>query len=238
LLFCDILFDKLRPTKGRLDEQFFAKFNSRQSYKKGEIIIRAGDHPPEIFYLKRGFVRLYSISSEGKEITFNIHKPETYFSMIWAVGNMPNNFFYEALTNVEIWRAPKDQVLTFIKNEPSLLYSLAKRTLIGLDGLTRLTEELLFGNARSKVASALLILARRFGQKTKAGNIIIKLPITHRILASIVALTRETASLEVENLKKEKIITTNRHLFVIKKIRKLEQASIIPGNIKTIDSPL
>ena len=212
----------------KTDKQFFAQFNSVQHFKRGEIIIRAGDEPSGVYYLKKGFVRLYLISIDGKETTYNIYKPGTYFSLIWAISDTPNIYFFESLTGVEVLKAPKNQVVKFFKSRPDILCDLIKRTLIGLDGTIKLTQALLMGAASQKIASAILVLTRRFGEKKKNGEIVIQLTITHKIVASMCNLSREKTSYELMKLKKEKIITTINKYIVVKSVKKLEEKSPIP----------
>jgi len=216
-----------KNTYFKLDEQFFIQFNRAQAYKKGEMILRAQEEPKEVYFLKKGFVRLYLIALTGREITFNIYKPGTYFPMIWAIGNLPNFYFFESLTDTVVYTAPREKLLELVKNNPKLLFALTKRTYIGLDGIVRLTQALLTENARGKLISVLLVLGRRFGRKETNGDLVIRLPLTHRILASLANLSRETTSLALEKLQKEKVLTFNKHSITINKLQKIEEESSI-----------
>jgi CRP/FNR family transcriptional regulator, cyclic AMP receptor protein len=211
----------------KLDEEFFNQFRSVQNFKKNQLIFGPGTEPSGIFYIKSGYVRLYTISESGKEITFNIFKPGAYFSMIWALSNTPNIYFYESLTDVLLLKAPKDEIVKYVEKNPGLLYDLTKRTLNGLDGMTKLMEALLTGNAYQQIASVLLVLARRFGRNGKDGEIIIDLPLTHRIIGTLAALSRESTSLELEKLTKAKIISQKDHLVIVRDLKKLEEKSPI-----------
>lgn len=221
----------------KLDGQFFGQFNRIRTYKRGEVILRAGDQPTSVHFLKDGFVRLYLIAETGNEITFNIFKPGTFFPMIWALGNLPNVYFFEAITDVTIFNAPREKVVEFIKNNKESHFALTKRILTGLDGITKLAQALLSGNARSKVASTLLVLARRFGKKQANGALVITLKLPHRILASMSNVTRETASAELEKFQKEKIINLKDHI-IIKNLQKIEEESAISAVEKLPDQTL
>ncbi|PIY94483.1 MAG: hypothetical protein COX78_03270 [Candidatus Levybacteria bacterium CG_4_10_14_0_2_um_filter_35_8] len=104
-------------------EAFYKQFTTR-SYKKGEMLIRADDDPQGIFCLKKGYVRQYTISKTGFELTLHILRPLSYFPMVWAVNGTPNVYYFEALTPVEVGRAPKDQVVNFIKDKPTVIFEL------------------------------------------------------------------------------------------------------------------
>ena len=88
-------------------EAFYQQFTSRE-YKQDEILIRADDDPQGIFCLQKGYVRQYIISKAGFELTIHILKPISYFPMVWAINGTPNVYYYEALTPVEVGRAPRD----------------------------------------------------------------------------------------------------------------------------------
>lgn len=211
----------------KLDENFFAQFKTAQQFKKNQLILGPAAEPSGIFYIKSGFVRLYLISESGKELTLNIFKPGTYFSMIWALNNVPNIYFYESLTDVLLLKAPKEEVVKYIKNNPNVLYDLTKRILSGLSGMTKLMEALLTGNAYQQIASVLLVLTRRFGKEKNDNEIIIDLSLTHRIIGTIAGLSRESTSLVLEKLTKEKIISQKEHLILVKNLKKLEDKSPI-----------
>ena len=82
-------------------EDFYKQFTPRH-YKKGEILIRADDDPLGIYCLINGYVRKYSITSEGTELTLLILKPIAYFPMVWAINGTQNVYNYEAMTDIEV----------------------------------------------------------------------------------------------------------------------------------------
>ncbi|MBI2196704.1 Crp/Fnr family transcriptional regulator [Candidatus Daviesbacteria bacterium] len=208
-------------------ENFYSQFATKRFYKKKEMIIRADDDPPGVFYLKDGHARLYTVSPSGQELTFNVLKPGCYFSMMWAIGGAQNSHYFEALTEIELWRAPKDQLLEFIRRDPEVLYELTRRILIGLDGLLGVMESLLFGNAYNKVATALVVAAKRFGRKSETGQVTIELPLTHQVIASLACLTRETTSLVMKEFENGGLINNKRPFLVITNMERLEKETIL-----------
>ncbi len=208
-------------------EEFFSKFNDKRFYKKKEVIIRADDNPPGVFYLKEGYARLYTISPNGQELTLNILKPGGYFSMMWAIGDTQNTYYFEALTKLELWRSPKEELINFIREEPEVLFEFTRRILIGLDGLLGVIESLLFGNSYNKVATALLTSAKRFGKKQANGEIVIELPLTHHLIASLAGLTRETTSLVMKEFEVGGILSPDRPFITVRNMEKLEKETLI-----------
>lgn len=201
-------------------EEFYKHFKIR-NYKKGEILIRADDNPQGIFYLKKGYVRQYTFSKTGYELTLYIHKPISYFPMVWAINGTPNIYYFEALTPVEVGRAPREQVVNFIKDKPSLIFELMSELIEDYaESLTRI-EHLVFSDAYRRVISVLLYIAKHFGRK-RGKSIIVDHRFTQQDIATLVGVARETASLEMVKLEKKGFVKYINHSMLFENIKKLE----------------
>ena len=206
-------------------DRFFEKFKSLH-FKRGEIIIRADDEPQGIYYLKSGYVRVYSFSKNGEELTQIIFKPGDIFPVSWAINNIPSSYFVEAMTTASLFRVPREEFLRYVGDKPDILFELTRRMLVRFLGLMRRMEYLAFGNAYSKVASILLICAERFGEK-RGNHVEIGVPMTHNDIANLVGMTRETVSIEMKKLEKKGLIAYRGRNLEIADLKKLRKESII-----------
>ncbi|MEX2028000.1 MAG: Crp/Fnr family transcriptional regulator [Candidatus Curtissbacteria bacterium] len=206
-------------------DRFFSKFRLLH-FKKGEAILRPGDVPGGVFYLKKGYVRLYSVSKNGEELTLIIFKPGDLFPITWAINDTLNLYFLEAMTVVEVRKAPREGFLSFARGSPEIYFELSSRMMSRLDGLLRRMEYLVFGNAYAKVASIILICAERFGEAGR-GGVAIQVPLTHNDVASLVGVTRETASVEIKKLKDRGLIANKGKKIIVKNASGLRKASNI-----------
>lgn len=194
-------------------ESFFTQFK-HQEYKKGEILIRADDDPSGVFYLKEGIVKEYAISKKGDELVVNVFNPVAFFPMSWAINETHNQYFFEAMTDLDLFRAPKEKVIEFIKTNPDVLYNLMSRVYKGIDGiLTRMTY-LMAGNAYARLITELIIHVKRFGTS---------LPISEKDLASQSGMTRETVSRQMKILKDKGLVVFNKNIFTVVDPKKLEE---------------
>lgn len=201
-------------------ETFYKQFKTRH-YKKGEMLIRADDDPQGIFCLKKGYVRQYTISKTGYELTLHILRPITYFPMVWAVNGTPNVYYFEALTPVEVGRAPRDEVVSFIKDKPDIIFELLSELIERYaETLTRV-EHLVFSDAYRRVISVLLYIAKHFGEKSDNG-IMIGYHFTQQDIATLTGVARETASIELVELKKKGLVKNVGHSILIESVKKLE----------------
>ncbi len=221
-MYIELLMKRYVP--GKL-KPFFSKYKSL-TYKKGDTILRADDQPQGVYYIKTGFVKLDSILVIGRELTLNIFKPGTFFPMMWAIGNIPNSYFFIAQTDVSVNRAPKNEVLIFLKKNPEVLFELTKRILIGLSGVLANIEYMLSGDCYHRVVGATFLCAKRFGQKGKDAKLTINLPLTHQDIANIAGISRETTSISLKKLEKKRIISYKNRLIIVNSIKKLSQESL------------
>lgn len=209
-------------------DRFFAKSRSF-IFKKDESILRPGDPIPGVFFLKRGFVRLYTVSLSGEELTLLIFKSGDIFPIAWSVsGDLQqglDRYFLEALTSCELKRANRRDFLIFIKSNPEALFELTSRLSTRLNGLLTRAESFVFGDAKGRVASILLLCAERFGRKTDS-EIEIEVPLTQSDIASLIGVARETASIEIKKFENKGFIGYHGRLLVIRDKKGLKRQAL------------
>lgn len=205
-------------------EQFF-QTSKLYSYKKRTLISHPHDTPSTVFFIKNGYVRVYRITEDGEELTVTILKPKDFFPLSYGIATPSNQYHLEAITALELWKAPQDQFLQFIKTNPELLYDLTTRILVSFDDVLFRMENLLFCNAYVKVAATLLMCAKGFGEDFN-GKTRVKVPLTHRDIATLIGITRETTSLEMKKLEKQGLLEKSGRFIVVKDLKRLESLSL------------
>lgn len=199
--------------------RFFSRF-PQKSYAPHEVIVHAGDDPPGVMYLCSGAVVQYDITESGGKVVVNIYKPGAFFPMSWAINSTSNNYYFEAHGDVQIRVAPSEEVVSFVKKHPEVLYDLLSRVYRGLDGvLTKIVQQM-SGNARTKLLNCLLIRAKRFGAVDVNGHIHVS--VTEHELADETGLTRETVSREMSKLRKAKLVQNSKGRIIIPDTNLLE----------------
>jgi len=204
----------------------FFKDHRLVKYKKGENLYRPGDIFHDVSFVKSGYVRLYFISPDGKELTLDFFKPLFYLSFFYSLTQSESRYYFEALSPVEVYKSPKEEFLSFLDKNPQInlpLYTnIAKLT----QDIFLNIENIVTNNAYSKVANTLYTLSSKLGVK-KNGHVLIDLSLTHRIIASLAGLTRETASLQIKKLEREGIILQESKHIIIKDPQRLSELAIL-----------
>ena len=204
---------------------FFSKYKS-YNYKKGDVILHPGDTPQGIYFLKNGFARLYSFSKEGKELTLVMYKGGDFFPVVWSFRGTRSAYYFETLSDVVIERAPREDFMEFIKNNYDVFLEVNDHILERFQVALKRMQYLTFGNASAKLASILLICGKDFGVE-KNGQIEIQVPLTHKDIANLVGIARETVSVELKKFDRAGFIGYSGKLLVIKDRKGLEKEAIL-----------
>jgi CRP-like cAMP-binding protein len=204
-------------------KEFFGNYK-QISYKKQEMILRAEDTPSGVYFVESGYVREFSISPSGNELTLFLFRPNDVFPIRWAFTSFVNVKYFESFTEAVVWRAPQADFLKYLKEHPDLLFSLTNYILTRLGMLMDKAEQIIYGDAAGKMAYGLVVLTNRFGVE-KDGIWTIPLPFTQKDLAALIGSTRETVSVEMQKLVNEGIITHEKQMLTIKNLDFLKNAS-------------
>lgn len=191
-------------------------------YAKGANILRAEDVPYGVYYLKSGYVRQYLLSPSGDTFIIHIYKPHSFFPLPWILNDTPNMFYFEAMTKTSVVRGSKEQFLEFLDTNPMVMKYAAQRLAAGMHGLINRVGQLVLDDAYRKTVLLLLYYIDNFAD-TVHGELMLKVPLAHREIASWIGTTRETASLQIEKLQKKGIIATRGRLLVVRDLAKLQQ---------------
>lgn len=196
------------------------------NFKKRDVILHADENPEYVYFIKTGYVRAYRISEQGEELTLVILESQEVFPITYGLNNMPNTYYLEAITTLEVWQAPKEQFLTFLKINPDIFYELTNHVLVRFGYLLTRMEYLIISRAYTKVAATILMCAKRFGEQ-KGTDIVVKIPFTHKDIATLAGITRETTCLEMKKLEEKGLVSRHGRLLVIKNLEKLEEESLL-----------
>jgi len=179
--------------------------------KKGEIVYQPGSYFDSSLYIKSGHLRSYGICKNGQEVTISIFKPGSFLPTFWYPAKIKGRYYTEALTNAEIIRIPSEEAFDFLSSEREILQEIAAEVFFDYRDLTMKVESLASGDAYTRVIAVILSLV----DEKKSTPQALDVAITHRLIASMTGLTRETVTLQILKLKKQGFISgKGRHLVV------------------------
>ena len=201
-------------------KKFFSQFPSKE-FPKGQIIFKPGDKFENVYFIKSGFVRAYTVTPKG-ENTINLFRPLFVMSVIHFISGHRNDYFFQTITPAEVYITPYSEFKKFLDTNKKLSSSVMDFFSGSLLNYFVNQGNIINGNAQNKIASILLQLTHDYGD-TKNGKLVVNFPTTHRMIANLVGLTRETTSVQMSKLQKMGVISTKRTQFVVVSLEKLKE---------------
>lgn len=188
--------------------------------RRKETIANSSDLD-RVYYLNQGYIRMYTISESGGEVTLYIFSPSSIFPILWHKNSSPNQYYFESLTPAEIFSVEKDKLQQFLAQKPELFLEIVDQLSSFSHSAIKKLEYKILGSAYQQVIAIILDLASHFGQKDKDG-LAIAYWFTHQDIASLTGLSRERVTIVINNLQSKKLITYSSHFINIPKLQLLE----------------
>lgn len=202
--------------------EFFRLHGTKQTFKKGDFVIRNGQAPPGVFYIYQGLVKAYDITKYNEENLLIVRKQDEIFPLIWALSGRERGIIYQALAPTITWQISRQDFLELINKRPEVLTPLLDMTLemYRLHGERIMTLE--FRTVRERIISFLLTMGQRFGKQTDDG-LLIEVPLRHQDIASSVNATRETTSRELSALERKGLLVNKQSYTLLKDLDALSK---------------
>src|SRR5689334_15223292 len=202
--------------------ELFRTRGLKQTYRKGDFIIRPGDTPSGVFYIYQGLVKAYDITKYNEENLLIIRKADEIFPLIWAITGQERSVIYQALAPTVTWQLSRETFLDFISKEPAAMAPIVDMTI----EMYRLHSErilnLEYRTVRERIISFLLTMSQRFGKQT-ADGLLIEVPLRHQDIASSVNATRETTSRELAALERKGLLENKQSLIILHDLKTLRK---------------
>lgn len=213
-------------TKAKLAQlkKFFSKYPTRK-FAKNEIAFKPGDKIENIYFNKSGYGRAYTKTSTG-ENTLNLFKPLFVLSIIHFFADTRNELYIQALTPAEVYVVPREEFRRFLTENIEIHDTIMELFFSSLLMFFHNQGKIINGSAINKVSSILLQLVHDYGD-IKNDQLIVNFPATHRIVANLVGLTRETTSVQMSKLQKLGVISTKRTQFTVRNLEKLKTLAAV-----------
>lgn len=193
-------------------------------YQKDEIILLQEEVPRAAHVIKKGLVKVYDITNEGEERVISFDATDEIFPIGWVFGKIEKTqYFYQALTECEVYILQRNDFLRYLRLHPKMgaeMYAGLANRFVSLQGRIHALEQ---SKATDKIIYTLVYLCERFGKQQGAqGKVTLDVPLTQQEIANFVGLTRETTSVELKKLERQKLLTHSHKKYVINVEKLLE----------------
>jgi CRP-like cAMP-binding protein len=189
--------------KGLPKEQLDEVVNSMadQTFDRGQTVLSEGEVAEGFFVLVQGKVKIFKLSTEGKEQILHFVGPGESFGEVpmFSGGRFPANA--ETIEKSRIFFFPRAAFLDLIGTDPTLAMNMLADLSKRLRQMTRLVEELSLKEVPSRLAAYILYLSSE-NESDDVG-----LDITKGQLASLLGTIPETLSRILGKMSAQEVIS-------------------------------
>ena len=171
------------------------------SIRKKGLIYSAGDKAGTVYMLKEGRIRIMRYSADGREFTVDILEPGDLFGELTFTGEEERETDAVAMEDSFICAIKRKDFEDFIGKMPNLSLTITKWIGLRLRRIENRFNDIIFQDVHTRLINILKDLAQKYGVPAGNGRRI-EIHLSHKEIASLIGATRETVTLELNNLKR------------------------------------
>lgn len=175
--------------------------SATQRFHRGQPVFSEGDEAQGFYVVRNGRVKVFKLSSEGKEQILHILGPGEPFGEVAMFAGKHFPASAEAMERTELFFFPRESFVALITQEPSLALNMLAVLSLRLRQFANLVENLSLKEVPGRLAAYLLYLSGRKGNSNE-----LELDIAKGQLASVLGTIPETLSRILAKMMSEGLI--------------------------------
>ncbi len=185
-----------------------------RNYRKNEGIYEISQPTEALYLVMRGRVRLRDRDWEGRDITVTFAAEGEAFGLE-ALAEMPRRILSAtAAESSELLSIESEALRELLAQDGILARHLLRESAALMTHMDERVKMLAFLDVPSRLAGTILWLADRYGTRGDSG---LEVPywFTHQEMADLIGSTRETVTTVLAEFKREGLIDSRNHHFVV-----------------------
>jgi CRP/FNR family transcriptional regulator len=191
-------------------------------YKKGQTLYYEGTRPMGLFCINSGKVKVYKITSDGKEQILHLAKAGDFIGYRALISD---EFYSASATVIEegaICYVPKSEFIEILNNNPKFFHRIVKKLSDDLGIMEQKLVTIAQKSVRERLAATLLMLKESYGMEGEEESTLIDIALSREDLANIIGTATETVIRLLSEFKNQELI-----LLQGKKIRILDPKGLV-----------
>jgi CRP-like cAMP-binding protein len=210
------LYDGTSTYSRKQPDKLIASFNQSsnlQKFKKKQVIYAEGNHPSQLFYIKKGIIKTYKCNSEGKELITGIYGEGEFLGYVALLEETVYKDVAVAVEYAELAVIPKDEFEYLMESDWQIARQFINMLAKDISEKEKLLVGLAYNSLRKKVAEALIFLSRKYKDAIK---------ISRDNLAAIAGTATESLIRTLGEFRQEKLIEISEGYITIVNEAKLK----------------
>lgn len=194
-----------------------------KTYRAGDLIYTPHQPLETLFILKKGRIRIFRVSPDGRALTTAIIEPGTIFGEMGIVGHRMHDSFAEALDDIVTCTMSASDVRRLLLGDPRIALRISETLGRRLAELERRLSDAVFKTVPERIAGTLLTLtAAKSSHSLKAG---VQIKLTHEQLAALASTSRETTTKVLNEFAQQGLISLGRGRITVLATDRLSRVS-------------
>lgn len=196
------------------------KKSSMLKFKKNDAIFIPQELNKNVFFLKKGKVKISNFNKEGEEFIKTILKPGEMFGKLpYSPGSGDDDYAY-SLGDVTVCYMPSEEFEKLIQTDAGLSAEVMKFVSTRLQKLEKRVERLSFKDSKSRLIEMILDFKDDFGKRV-GDEYFIDQNLSHKEIAALIATSRQTVTKLLNELRSKGLIDFNRKKIIIRNYKGL-----------------
>jgi CRP/FNR family transcriptional regulator, cyclic AMP receptor protein len=193
---------------------------SAMTFEKDQVIYDLGDGNHSFFFLRSGFVKVGTITEDGRELIYDVRKGGDVVGELCA-SDQPRQDRAVALEQTEVIAVPLDEVLEIVQKNRELLRQLVQVFCDSLSDAYDQLNSVAFSDTVHRLIKVLVRLGKQLGRRS-GQNTEITAYLTQEEIAQMVAVRRERISTAMNFLRDRGLVDYSRHGHLVLDLKALE----------------
>ncbi|GAB3166396.1 Crp/Fnr family transcriptional regulator [Myceligenerans halotolerans] len=182
-------------------------------YPAGTLVYTPHEPVQTLFILKKGRVRIFRLSADGRALTTAIISPGTIFGEMAVLGQQMHGSFAEAMDDVVVCVMTTTDVRRLLLGDPRIAARISETLGRRIGDLERRLSDAVFKSVPQRVAGTLATLADSGQARPLTRGVQVRL--THEQVAALAGTSRETTTKVLGELADRDLITLGRGRIVV-----------------------
>lgn len=209
-----------------------------RDYAKDDIIFRQGDESREVYFVRKGKVRIFKISPSGNETSIAIFSNNDVIGELAAIDQDPRSATAKAVTPVTLLAMSQERFLLTLQTVPRFALNLTKLLARKLRWTAAYAESIAQFDAAGRLLHIILIQNDSYGEVVTPGvRSVVNLGLNQSDLASMVGARREWINRILSEWRRRGLLEFDNGVITILDLPRVvaERDSRIEANHSTAD---
>ena len=214
----DIFRDLTAEQRDQLERQI-----TYATYPAGYIFYAPEDYGDRLLILRRGRVRVYKLSPEGRALTLLVLQPKAIFGEMMLVDEWVQDSFAEAMTECEVGALGRADLRRLLGVYPAVALRFMEVMSQRLRALERKLADVAFKSVPQRLAAVLLNLADLEPERPASDEPPAVVRYTHQQLAEMIGSYRETVTKAIGEFREAGLIRVEEDAIYLTDMARLQK---------------